>query len=108
MIFVVFKYFTPKRFIGFTLFPFVFLSQKEYKKDLVLVNHEKIHIRQQIEMLVLPFLLWYFFEFFIRWIVLKDKNRAYRNISFEREAYSNEKDLDYLKKRPFWAFKKYL
>jgi hypothetical protein len=31
---------------------------------------------------------------------------AYRNISFEREAYANEKDLDYLKRRSFFGFLK--
>jgi hypothetical protein len=41
-------------------------------------------------------------------VLLKDRNLAYRNISFEKEAYLNEKDPDYLKKRSFWAFKKYL
>ncbi|MGK0254765.1 MAG: hypothetical protein ACI9OE_002275, partial [Mariniflexile sp.] len=33
---------------------------------------------------------------------------AYRNISFEREAYANEMYLDYLKQRKFWSFLKYL
>ena len=29
---------------------------------------------------------------------------AYKTISFEREAYAKEKDLNYLKSRPFWNF----
>jgi hypothetical protein len=38
----------------------------------------------------------------------KDKNLAYRNISFEKEAYANEKDLNYVKQRSFWKFLSYL
>ncbi|WP_313804329.1 hypothetical protein [Flavobacterium sp.] len=108
MIVLVFKYLTPKGFRGITLFPFIVLSQKGDKGNKVLVNHELIHIRQQLEMLVLPFFVWYFVEYLIRWIALKDRREAYRNISFEQEAYENEKDLDYLKRRSFWRFLRYV
>lgn len=107
MIFIVFKYLTPKGFRGITLFPFVFLSDKKDKENLVFRNHEKIHIRQQLEMLVLPFFIWYGIEFLIRWMQFKNRRVAYYHISFEREAYENEKDLNYLLKRSFWGFVKY-
>ncbi|MQP25536.1 hypothetical protein GFJ94_10715 [Flavobacterium sp. LMO8] len=107
MIIIVFKYLIPKGFRGITLFPFILLFSKSEKQNCVVLNHEKIHIRQQIELLILPFFLWYFFEFLFRWIQCKDKKKAYLNISFEREAYTNEKDLDYLKRRSFWNFLKY-
>lgn len=107
MIFIVFKYLTPRGFRGLTFFPFVFLMNKEDVLDKVFVNHEKIHLRQQLELLVLPFYVWYVIEFLIRWIITKDKNVAYRNISFEKEAYTNEKDLNYLKSRSFWKFLNY-
>ena len=108
MIVVVFKYLLPKGYRGLTLFPFIFLLRKEDKRNKVLINHEKIHIRQQLELLVLPFFIWYGIEFLIRLVQFKNWSRAYRNISFEREAYENEKDLDYLKKRSFWNFLKYV
>ena len=108
MIVLVFKYLTPKGFRGITLFPFIVLSQKEDRTNKVLVNHERIHIRQQLEMLVLPIFVWYFVEYLIRWVALKDRRKAYRNISFEREAYENEKDLNYLKQRSFWKFMRFL
>jgi len=108
MIFVVSKYLTPKKFSGITLFPFVILSHKKYKENSVVINHEKIHITQQAQMLVLPFYLWYLIEFLIRLFIHKNKKVAYKNISFEREAYKNEKDLNFLKKRPFWNFLNYL
>ena len=30
-------------------------------------------------------------------------HKAYRNISFEKEAYNNEKDLNYIKNRKIFA-----
>ena len=107
MFIIVFKYLLPKGYRGITLFPFIFLLRKEDKRNKVLINHEKIHIRQQLELLVFPFFIWYGIEFLIRLLQYKNWSRAYRNISFEREAYENEKDLDYLKKRSFWQFLKY-
>ena len=91
-----------------TIYPFVFLKRKELKQNLVLMNHEKIHLRQQIELLVIPFYLFYVLEFLIRLVQYKNWNKAYRNISFEREAYQNEFNLNYLTQRPFWSFLKYI
>jgi hypothetical protein len=108
MIVIVFKYLTPKGFRGLTLFPFVFLKHHGDKHNAVLLNHERIHVRQQIELLVIPFFVWYILEYFVRLIQFKDRNLAYRNISFEREAYQNEKNLYYLKQRSFWSFINYL
>jgi hypothetical protein len=107
MILIVFKYLTPRGFRGLTFFPFVFIKNKEDVLDKVFVNHEKIHLRQQIELLVIPFYVCYGIEFLIRWIITKDKNVAYRNISFEKEAYTNEKDLNYIESRSFWKFLNY-
>ena len=108
MFVLVFKYLVPKGYRGITLFPFIFLLRKEDKHNLVLVNHEKIHIKQQLELLVIPFFIWYGVEFLIKLIQYKNRAEAYHNISFEREAYAKEKDLDYLKKRPFWSFLKFI
>lgn len=102
------KYLVPKGYTGLTIFPFVFLKSHRYKSDYVLINHEKIHLRQQLEMLVIPFYLVYGIEFLFRLFQYKNWNLAYRNISFEREAYSNQFNLDYLNKRPFWSFLKYI
>ncbi|TGD56898.1 hypothetical protein [Flavobacterium humi] len=107
MIVLVLKYLTPKGFRGITLFPFVILVSRKDREDAVMLHHERIHICQQKEMLVIPFFLWYGLEFLGRWMQYKNRHLAYRNISFEREAYANEKNLDYLQKRPFWNFLKY-
>ena len=108
MIVIVSRYLIPKGFRGITLFPFIMVSESELKQNQVMINHEKIHIRQQLELLILPFFIWYGIEFLVRWIICKDKNAAYQNISFEREAYTKEKDLNYLKQRSFWNFLNYL
>lgn len=108
MFVLVFKYLTPKGFRGLTLYPFVFLKYKSDKENTVLLNHERIHIRQQLELLIIPFFLWYGIEFLVRLVHCKDRNLAYRNISFEREAYQNEKNLYYLKQRSFWRFISFL
>ncbi|WP_109683226.1 hypothetical protein [Xanthomarina spongicola] len=101
------KYMVPKGYSGITIFPFVILRHYSLKQDSVLINHEKIHLKQQLELLVLPFFIIYSFEFLIRLFQYKSWNLAYKQISFEREAYVNEKDLNYLKSRSFWSFIKY-
>lgn len=98
----------PKGYSGITLYPFIFLKKQCQKKDAVLMNHERIHLKQQIELLVVFFYLWYVIEFVVRLIIYNNWNNAYRNISFEQEAYSNESNLRYIKKRPRWAFLNYI
>lgn len=108
MFVVVTKYLIPKGYNGLTLFPFVFIRNNLDKTNKTLINHEKIHIKQQIQMLILPFFVWYGVEYLFRLIQFQNKNTAYRNISFEREAYANEQNLNYLKEMPFWGFLNYL
>ncbi|MFM9988554.1 hypothetical protein [Flavobacterium sp.] len=108
MFLIVSKYLIPKKYRGLTFFPFIIIKDGCDKSNVILINHEKIHIRQQLELLILPFYVWYFLDFLIKMIRYKDKNKAYKNIIFEREAYANEKDLDYLKSRSFWSFLNYL
>ena len=99
------RYLVPNGYLGLTIFPFVFLKNKKLKEDAKLINHESIHLKQQLELLILPFYVWYIIEWFIR---LFFKGNAYRNISFEKEAYENESNLEYLKTRKWYSFLKYL
>ena len=108
MIILVNRFLLRKNILGITLWPFVILKHKKLLKDEVLLNHEGIHLRQQLELLVIPFFIWYTLEFIIRLSVYKNRSFAYRNISFEREAYKNEKDLRYLDGRSFWRFLKFI
>lgn len=81
------------------LFPFILLKNEAQKNDQVLINHEKIHLRQQLEMLILPFYVVYLLNYFINLLKYKNHDQAYFNISFEREAYQHETDLNYLSER---------
>ncbi|SHG12321.1 hypothetical protein SAMN05444372_102338 [Flavobacterium micromati] len=108
MFLIVTKYLIPKGYRGLTIFPFVLIKYRSDQYDSVLMNHEKIHLRQQLELLFLPFFIWYLLEYFFRLCQYKNHNLAYRNISFEREAYANESDLNYIEKRLFWQFFTYL
>jgi|SRR3970040_1566839 len=108
MFLIVTKYLIPKGYRGLTAFPFVFVKYSGDKENLVFINHERIHLRQQMELLVLPFFIWYFLEYLVRLVQYKNADLAYRNISFEREAYANQLDLEYLKNRSFLRFLKHL
>jgi hypothetical protein len=90
---------------GIALFPFIFLNGKlSPERKAVLLNHERIHIRQQIELLVIPFYIIYLFNYLFNLIKYKEHKTAYRNIIFEKEAFLMEGDYGYLKRRRFWAF----
>ncbi|MCP9764410.1 hypothetical protein [Lacihabitans soyangensis] len=94
------------KILGIAVWPFVLVKTKTPGKTIL--NHERIHLRQQVEMLVLPFYFWYLFEWLVLYIKYRNIDKAYRNISFEKEAYKNESNMNYLKNRPFWNFMKYL
>jgi hypothetical protein len=100
----------PKNIIGITLYPFIFLKKNYFLKNKnkldVTLNHEKIHIQQQKELFVLFFYLLYITEYLIKTFKYGTK-KAYFNLSFEREAYTNEKDFNYLESRKFLSFLKY-
>ena len=87
------------------IWPFILVKGNASQKT---INHEKIHHRQQLEMLLVVFYLWYLIEYLVHRIDGYGHYNAYRFISFESEAYINESKLDYLKTRKFWAFRKYL
>ncbi len=72
------------------------------------MNHERIHIRQQVELLVLPFYVLYLIEYAIGLIKYRNRKNAYMNISFEREAYQHDADMDYLKKRKLWGWRMFI
>jgi hypothetical protein len=107
MILLVIKW-LPKSVSALALFPFVLLKNKKFRYDTVLINHERIHLRQQLELLVLPFYIWYLLEYFLRLLQYRNHQQAYFNISFEREAYKNEKNLNYLKQRSWLMFLRYV
>jgi hypothetical protein len=108
MFLIVAKYLIPKGYRGMAVFPFVLMKYDFDKANQTFVNHEKIHLKQQKELLVIPFFIWYFLEYLFRLMQYRNKDLAYRNISFEREAYAKETDSDYLKNRSFFEFLNYI
>jgi len=85
-----------KKFLAITLGEFILSVAPMDKYEL---NHELIHVRQQRELLYLPFFVWYVAEWLILCIRYKDSFKAYHNIRFEKEAYRHQNDLTYLQHR---------
>tara|TARA_B100001248_G_C27329852_1_gene430862 strand:- start:708 stop:1019 length:312 start_codon:yes stop_codon:yes gene_type:complete len=93
---------------GITLWPFVVLRERynssQYWRRVAerIINHESIHIKQQEELLIIPFYILYVTEWFFK-LFFYGKD-SYYNISFEREAYTNDENLNYLKSRKKYAW----
>ncbi len=87
-----------------TLWPFV-ISRNKLNEQVL--NHEKIHIKQQQELLIVGFYLLYVL-YWIRGLWLyKDSQLAYYSIPFEVEAYEHDEDMEYLKSRKWFAWWNY-
>ena len=96
-------------FMAMCLFPYIFVRKAAAGRyNVVANNHEHIHAEQQKEMLIVFFLIWYVVEWLCRLAQYRNGKEAYRNISFEREAYAHEKELDYIPKRRHFAHLKYI
>ena len=117
-------------FRAMALWPFIFSREKSLKP--YVVNHETIHLRQQFEVLVASFLIilalilvfgwsfWWLFasfvafyvlygvEYLVRFVLYRDADEAYKNISFEQEANLHDKEADYLSHRRIFSWIKYL
>lgn len=72
------------------------------------LNHERIHTAQMREWLYLPFYILYVLEWLFRLLQYRSAHTAYRNISFEREAYHNQDRKYYIDIRKHYATFKYL
>lgn len=95
----------PKGFKCINLFGILFCRRQLNKID---INHETIHTKQMQELLYIFFYLWYIIEYLIRLIIYKNTKLAYKNISFEREAYQNQSNLDYLNNRKHYSWFSYI
>ncbi len=93
-----------KGYNAINLLGVLFVHHGVYLSD-ELMNHERIHSAQQRELLFVFFYLSYLVEWLVR---LPMRGNAYRNISFEREAYANQRDLNYLRRRQPYAWRHYM
>ena len=101
------KYLPPKGFGAINLFGVIFVRHGKQLTERT-IRHELIHTKQMKEMLYVFFYLWYGVEWLIRLVQYRDRMMAYYNISFEREAYTNQDDINYLKNRKWWQWVKYI
>ncbi|EHQ27310.1 hypothetical protein [Mucilaginibacter paludis] len=89
---------------GMALFPFILVKHESLKYDEILLRHERIHLRQELELLVIPFYMMYLLHYLYNLLRYLDSGKAYLNIVFEKEAYAKEAETDYLQRRKFWAW----
>ena len=92
--------------IGF--FPFIFVRD-DTRDHAELLRHEEIHMRQQLELLVVFAWILYGIEYFYaRWVKKFDKRQAYYYTALEQEAHRNAMKEGYLKTRKPYAVLKYI
>jgi hypothetical protein len=89
-------------FKAINIFGIVFAKNKMSNKDL---NHEAIHTAQMKETLFILFYILYLVEWMVK---LCFKGNAYQNLSFEKEAYKFQDNLNYLENRKPYSWVKYL
>ena len=87
-----------KGFKAINLFGILFVRGESVITNRVL-SHESIHTAQMKELWYIGFYILYLMEFLYKLIKLRNAHEAYRNISFEKEAYKFEGYLSYLKER---------
>ncbi len=101
-----------KNYTGITLWPFIIvkdgISKRTRRSFALLINHERIHLRQQLECLLIFFYLLYGVFYLINRFRGMDHYNAYRKIPFEQESYCYESDIMYLKKRRLFAWSKFV
>jgi len=71
-------------------------------------KHETVHYQQQIELLFVGHWILYGLFYLIGLIKYKNGKRAYYESPFEREAYENEIEENYLSDRPRYNWINYI
>jgi hypothetical protein len=97
------KYIPFKGFKAINLFGILFV-RKNAEIDELTINHEEIHTAQMKELWYVFFYLWYVVDWLVKLVIYRNFRDAYVNVVFEREAYANETDLEYLSNRKGYAF----
>lgn len=94
-----------KGYLAINLFGVLFV-RSDAKRELneYDINHKTIHTEQMKYMLYIFFYIWYGIEWLIKLFIYLNGHKAYRNISFEREAYENERNLAYPRWREPYAW----
>jgi hypothetical protein len=98
--------FAPIEIGAITFFCLVF-SRGEISEETR--RHETIHFQQYLETFVVGFLLIYIFEYLYSALIKKKgfSRDSYLAIRFEQEAWTQDKDVDYLKTRKRFSWLNY-
>lgn len=81
------------------MFPFLFVKDESFLQPW-LINHERIHFRQQFETLFIGLPLISFIErLYARFVLKKNRQERYLYAAAEQEAYLNMDNPDYLQGR---------
>ena len=91
------RFIPPGRFSAMAVFPFIFVKGSSISEKSA--RHEKIHFKQQKELLIVFFYLLYL----VFWLIY-----GYKNSPFEREARENSLNVNYLNQRKKFAWCRYL
>lgn len=130
---IIYNNFIPlKGYTALTIWPLVFARKSEKPLKRNVENHERIHLRQQLEVMLLSaavlavviclagcswwwmlavlvaYYAGYGIDYAVHYFAYGSPNEAYRNISCEQEAYLNEQDTAYLSHRRPFAWIKYI
>lgn len=93
---------------GLAFFPFIFVRSEEFDVPWV-VDHERIHHRQEIETLFVGLAVLSLIEFvYARFVLKKNKMQSYLYTSAEQEAYLHMNNPNYLQERKIWALFKFV
>ena len=90
----------PIEINAITLGPFIFSrgTMSDTTK-----NHEAIHCEQYKELFIIGFLILYGFSWLKNRLTMSGSD-AYMNIWFEKEAYANQDNFDYISERKLFAW----
>lgn len=98
MVLIVDKFYYPAICLG----PLIIIRKDNYTQELL--NHEYIHRLQQIETLFIFGYLIYAIEYLIKLLWYRSFKLAYKNVSFEREAFLFQNVIGYCGHRKPYAF----
>ena len=99
------SYFTPITIWAISFGTFVWCRGKLSER---VKRHETIHYHQQLELLFV--FQWLLYVVFWAWGMMKYRygKKAYRETPFERAAFGNDRDSDYLSSRPLYNWVRYI
>jgi hypothetical protein len=96
-----------KHTLGLAFFPFILINKRVVKHEKLyqrVLNHERIHLAQQKELLLVFFVIWYYAEYMYHYIRTLHTHKAYKKIRFEKECFDNEADNKYLNHRVPYSY----